>query len=102
MDPSEGFAYISLDMVFDEHDFPFSQLHPDTGARLRAELSICPNVLLNPSSSFGDAILHDRQGSDFTPTNGVPSASDSIFATGENMANSSEDLRLDRRYFMCS
>jgi hypothetical protein len=55
----EGHVYISRDVVFDEHVFPFSQMHPNVGARLRAELSIPPDVLLNPSSSFGDAILHD-------------------------------------------
>lgn len=52
LDPFEGRIYISRD-VFDEHVFPFSQMHPNAGARLRAELVVLPDVVLNPSSSFG-------------------------------------------------
>jgi hypothetical protein len=40
LDPSEGRVYISRDVVFDELVFPFSRLHPNAGARLRAELSV--------------------------------------------------------------
>jgi hypothetical protein len=32
--------------VFDEHIFPFAQLHPDAGARLRSEISLLPDSLL--------------------------------------------------------
>jgi len=60
LDPSEGRVYISRDVVFDEHVFPFSRLHPNAGARLRAQLSVLPDSLHNPNSSYGDAILLDH------------------------------------------
>jgi hypothetical protein len=60
LEPSAGRVYISCDVVFDEHVFPFSRLHPNAGARLRAELSVLPDALLNPTNSFGDAILLDH------------------------------------------
>ena len=46
--------------MFDEHVFPFAQLHPNAGARLRVELSLLPDALFNSSSTFGDATLHDQ------------------------------------------
>jgi hypothetical protein len=46
--------------VFDEHVFPFASLSPNTRARLRVEFSLLPDVLLNPSTQFGDAVVHDR------------------------------------------
>jgi hypothetical protein len=55
LDPSAGRVYISHDIVFDEHVFPFAHLHPNVGARLRAELSILPDSLHNPDARFGDA-----------------------------------------------
>jgi hypothetical protein len=60
LEPSAGRMYISRDVVFDEQMFPFSRLHPNAGARLRSELSVLPDVLLNPTATFGDAILLDR------------------------------------------
>jgi hypothetical protein len=40
-------------VVFDEHVFPFSKLHPNAGARHRAEISLLPESLRN-SISIGD------------------------------------------------
>ena len=57
LDISEGRIYISRDVVFDEIVYPFAQLHPNAGARLRSEVLLLPPTLLNPSSSFGTAIL---------------------------------------------
>lgn len=57
LDPSTGRVYISRDVVFDERVFPFAKLHPNAGARLRAELSVLPDSLLNANTSFGDAIF---------------------------------------------
>lgn len=59
LDPSEGRVYISRDVVFDQHVFPFSTLHPNAGARLRAEISLLPESLLNSGTNFGDANLLD-------------------------------------------
>lgn len=59
LDPSKGRVYISRDIVFDEHVFPFSDLNPNAGARLRAEILPLPESLQN-LTSFGDAKLHDQ------------------------------------------
>jgi hypothetical protein len=37
-EPSSGRVYISRDVVFDETIFPFSEIHPNAGARLRQEI----------------------------------------------------------------
>ena len=59
LEPSVGRVYISRDVVFDESVFPFSRLNPNAGARLRSKLSVLPDVLLNPTADFEDAILLD-------------------------------------------
>lgn len=48
LDPAEGRIYISRDVTFDEHVFPFASLHPNAGAQLKSELCLLPNILLNP------------------------------------------------------
>jgi histone deacetylase 1/2 len=59
LDPSEGRAYISCGVIFDERVFPFSLLHPNAGARLRAELPLLLEILLNPITTFGGTKLQD-------------------------------------------
>lgn len=46
---STGRVYISRDVVFDEQIFPFSKLHSNASARLRAEINLLPHTLLNPT-----------------------------------------------------
>ena len=47
LDISTGRVYISRDVVFDETVFPFAALHPNAGARLRAEiLLLSPELLI--------------------------------------------------------
>lgn len=106
LDPSEGRVYISQDVVFDEHVFPFTQMHPNAGARLRAELAILPDVLLNPSTSFGDANLHDKHDSISTSTNGLHSAGKDVSVTGSKILgavpqNSPSKSVKAGRHFMC-
>jgi histone deacetylase 1/2 len=36
LDPKDGHVYVSRDVVFDEHVFPFAKLHPNAGATQRA------------------------------------------------------------------
>jgi histone deacetylase 1/2 len=48
LDISTGRVYISRDVVFDESVFPFSELHSNAGARLRAEILLLPSHLLPP------------------------------------------------------
>lgn len=40
LDISTGRVYTSRDVIFDEQVFPFSKLHPNAGARLRAEINV--------------------------------------------------------------
>lgn len=75
LDPSEGRIYISRDVVFDESIFPFASLHPNAGSCLRTELSVLPNILLNPSMTFGDAKICDQHGDSPNPTNASVSSS---------------------------
>jgi hypothetical protein len=56
-------------VTFDEQVFPFSSLHPNAGARLRSELALLPDVLLNPSSTFLDVQVHDHNEVCSMPTN---------------------------------
>jgi len=51
LEPSTGRVYLSRDVVFDENIFPFSELHPNTGARLQREILLLPEHLHN----LGDA-----------------------------------------------
>jgi histone deacetylase 1/2 len=53
LDPKEGRVYISRDVIFDEHVFPFAHLHPNAGAKLCTELSLLPDILHNSSSILG-------------------------------------------------
>jgi hypothetical protein len=74
LDPKEGRVYISRDVIFDEHVFPFEKLHPNAGALLRKEITLLPDILLNPSSSFhGDAIACDLIGA--SPNHANPAGS---------------------------
>jgi hypothetical protein len=69
LDSSEGCVYISHDIVFDEHVFPSTHLHPNAGAQLRVEIALLSSSLLPPSSMFGDAILLDQNSPDTVSTN---------------------------------
>ena len=108
LDPKEGRVYISRDIVFDEHVFPFAQLHPNAGACLRSELAVLPNSLLNPSFSYGDAMLLDRcdlAASSTNPTqSSCPPPGDTGRATKAQAESSGEhggQSTAQRRYFMC-
>ena len=60
LDPSIGRVYVSRDVTFDENVFPFSQLHPNAGARLRQEISLIPPDLQPLSSDQGGELMHDH------------------------------------------
>jgi hypothetical protein len=49
LDISTGRLYISRGVTFDESMFPFTQLRPNAGALLKAELLLLPSILRNPS-----------------------------------------------------
>jgi hypothetical protein len=46
LDIQSGRVYISRDVIFDEGVFPFSTLHSNAGARLRAEIALLPPDLV--------------------------------------------------------
>lgn len=101
LDPAEGHVYISHDIVFDESVFPFTQLHPNAGTRLRFEISLLPDALLSPISCLGDAIVHDLSASSPMSTNPLMSSARSPDHAGSNVDENSSDLGDHRRYFMC-
>jgi hypothetical protein len=83
LDPSVGRVYISRDVIFDENIFPFAYLHPNAGARLRAELSLLPDVLKNPTSTkFGNTQMRDQTLVNPLPTNVVSSSSSGVPVLG--------------------
>jgi len=55
LDAKEGRVYISRDVVFDETIFPFASMHPNAGARLRSEILLLPENLVNPGCNNCDS-----------------------------------------------
>jgi hypothetical protein len=101
LDPTKGRVYVSRDVVFDEHVFPFAQLHQNAGARLRAEISLLPDALLSPTSSFGDAKICDQGACSPVPTNPLLSPVHSVKDAGTNTSEKLQETRCSERYFMC-
>jgi hypothetical protein len=106
LEPSTGRVYVSRDVVFDEHVFPFARLHPNAGALLRAELSVLPDALL-PSTSFGDAKFLGQCNTKTPSTNETPShgavfddTGNSNTSSGENSGSNDATLSLNDRHFM--
>jgi hypothetical protein len=56
LEPSTGRVYISRDVTFYESVFPFANLHQNAGARLRKEILLLPNHLLNTGRGDVDCI----------------------------------------------
>jgi hypothetical protein len=47
LEGTSGRVYVSRDVVFDETVFPFAEMHPNAGARLRAEISLLDPTLIS-------------------------------------------------------
>ena len=60
LDPSTGRVYISRDVTFDENIFPFAQLHPNAGTRLRHEISLLPFDLRPSTFDQGGELSSDH------------------------------------------
>jgi histone deacetylase 1/2 len=77
-------VYISRDVVFDESVFPFASLHPNAGARLRAE------ILLLPKN------LHDSGGTnDCSHGMGSPESTDAFSSCAGHSNNAEAKLELN-------
>ena len=85
LDIQSGRVYISRDVIFDEEVFPFSTLHPNAGARLRAEIALLASGLV-PSLEIEQL---DDHVFDFTnqTTNGEHAACDN---RGSSLSPSTE------------
>lgn len=66
-----------------------------------AELALLPDVLLNPSSSFGDVLVLDRNEDFSVPTNPSSSSGRSHDSTGTNAELNGEETAEIGRDFMC-
>lgn len=102
LDPQQGRVYVSRDVVFDEHVFPFASLHPNAGAWLWKELELLPDILLNPSTSPGGTTLHDHDMHSPASTNVSPRSGAIVIETGENAEQNHQVMESGELYFMCS
>ena len=55
LDVKTGRVYVSRDVVFDEHVFPFAALHPNARRRLRTDILLLPTDSSSSTSTIGDA-----------------------------------------------
>ncbi|XP_071680966.1 uncharacterized protein [Lolium perenne] len=97
LDVSSGRVYVSRDVVFDETVFPFANLHPNAGARLRQEILLLPEFLRSSSvlAQGGEQCI------DLTPNTSTSSLSHNVTqdqsrAAGENSVQFDEDLDPNR------
>jgi hypothetical protein len=99
LDPSVGRVYISRDVVFDEHVFPFAVLHPNAGAQLRAEIALLPEHLSNASS--GESYLPGQNNESSLPSNPSSSCAGNSLNAGAHMEQTDPESALVEHHFMC-
>lgn len=100
--PSEGRVYISRDVVFDESVFPFSTLHPNASARLRAEISLLPESHLNSSTNLGGANSSSSHARNSPPDDDITRPGRDSFVTAEKSEENGADRCIYDHYRMCS
>jgi histone deacetylase 1/2 len=64
LDVKTGRVYVSRDVVFDEHVFPFASLHPSAGQRL---LLLFPHDPPSTSLNIGDALVDEHMTMHYIP-----------------------------------
>ena len=79
--------------------YPFAQLHPNAGARLRASIELLPDALKNPSPEFGNASVHDRL-INSNPTNAVSSSASSLDAADSDSTPNGAETQEQQHHFM--
>jgi hypothetical protein len=94
LDVNEGRVYISRDLFFDESVFPFHELHPNAGARLREEVLLLSSADQNSRDECAtDSIMVDSSTSHKDPT--------VVFGDQEqNSASTDENSEQMQHYFM--
>jgi hypothetical protein len=87
---STGRIYISRDVVFDENIFPFASLHPNAGARLRAEILLLPSNTSSISSNEG---AHINDNVSIVPiTNPLQVTVEDAPATSQNAGHNATEI----------
>lgn len=78
-------------------------MHPNAGSQLRVELSVLPNILLNPSANFGEVNVHDQSLSSPVTTNATQSSGGSSVLVEKKFGGNSYKIwwksRLQRTIF---
>lgn len=92
MDVASGRVYISRDVVFDEAVFPFAALHPNAGARLRAEILLFPPDPVEPSllATSGEQSADQSMINSPNPTNVSLISFDSVAAKHDSVQREEE------------
>jgi hypothetical protein len=86
LEVSTGRVYISRDVTFDEEVFPFSELNPNAGARLRCDVALLHPTLFR--HDCGDITIHDHITDNPLDTNNV------LEVTGEILRENGEQIGL--------
>jgi hypothetical protein len=105
LDLSVGHIYISRDVVFDEHVFPFASMHPNAEAHLRAELALLPDLFHSPSNLGGTFSRDNIADSSLPASPSQDSARDYVVSGekfGENGGDCIPTTAKNWRHFMCS
>lgn len=76
-------------------------MHPNASARLRTELSLLPDILLNPSSNFGGINVHDQLSSYPMPSNTTCSSGGDLVIAGTNQKAEQHGNRRCFAYARC-
>ncbi len=97
LDVSSGRVYVSHDVTFDEQVFPFATLHPNAGARLRAEISLLPSNLMNNTLDQGGEEQYDQMFNIHVPN----ATDDACIAVESYDRNSAENCNGNERSGEC-
>lgn len=95
LDIATGRVYVSCDVVFDEHVFPFAKLHPNAGAQLRKELVLLPSHLLPSQHFVPGGIVDPTDHVSMSHNSFNQNSADSVQENGEETGENSHDFMLE-------